>query len=520
MALSPDQLEAQEFKQSLFGSNKHEVTAFLKRVATEMRELEREVATAKAAADEARRSKEAAIAAAAQMPIPPSLATASEIDSDKFNELGDRIAGLLRSAEESAETIKESAEEEASAIRAEASELLEEAKVEADRIRSDAEAETELMKTELEEARTNLDKELEETREATLKDRAEAKEALTAAKAEVAELLAEARSQAEFIRHEADEIVRVKVRSDMETAEKRMRILQLTEQSSRDRLVSAQAELTAALDKLDADALPELELVEADEVLGEAHDRATRALTSGGKASPFANSLDEVFEPQFYENPDAALDADTDAVDSDDDADDDPDGPADFAEIIETQESEDDDADDVTDVDEDVAETETDEVEAGEFEAAADAGDETADEVEARELADLEAEIEALEAEEALETETETEAAAEVDAEADTEGELDLVDGVIIEDSISTMPADDSSPLDSVEVPDDSGDLMADAMAGPAEAVDTVPAALSGKGPHPSNDVPEKVLADEDPLAKLVREAMQRAVDSARGDDL
>ncbi len=306
MALRPDQVESQEFRIVWRGADRHEVSSFLKRVATDIRELESRLGDAKTEVEEAKRSKEAAIAAAAQLPVPPALTTPVEHeDSDRFNELGDRIAGLLRTAEESADNIRIAAEEEAAEIRAEAAQLLEEATADAEKIRGDATAEVSSTKQEVEQARAHLDDELASTRLAAEEDRTSAQAALAEAKAAVSALLAEARSQSEFIRHEADEIVRVKVRTEMDTAEKRMRILQLTEQSSRDRLVTAQAELTAALDKLQSDPMPELDLVDPDAVLDEARDRATRELTGGGKSSPFGiNSLDEVFEPQFYEDAD------------------------------------------------------------------------------------------------------------------------------------------------------------------------------------------------------------------------
>ena len=118
MALSPEQFEVQEFTVAFRGWKKEEVTAFLKRAATEMRELQAQLDVAKADAVEAKRSKEAAIAAAAQLPVPPALAPVEEHDdADKFNELGDRIASLLRTAEESAEKIKVEAEEEAADVR-------------------------------------------------------------------------------------------------------------------------------------------------------------------------------------------------------------------------------------------------------------------------------------------------------------------------------------------------------------------------------------------------------------------
>lgn len=525
MALSPDQLESQEFPTAWRGADRHEVSAFLKRIATEWRELQRQLTDAQSAADEANRSKEAAIAAAAQLPVPPALTAHEHEDGDRFNELGDRIATLLRTAEEAADNIKATAEEEAAEMKEQAEQSIRDAEAEAERIRSEAEAEIAAMKDELEKARVNLDDELASTRKAAETDREQARDELSAARAEVSELLAEARSQSEFIRHEADEIVRVKVRTEMETAEKRMRILQLTEQSSRDRLVAAQSELSAALEKLDADPPAELAALEADVVLDEAHDRATRELTGGGKSSPFgANSLDEVFEPQFYENPVE----ETDEVDDED---------SDVFEVEYTaSDGEEDEVLDVTvagDDDEPGAEEAAPEDAAAPIDVTE--AEETGDEAEAETGDETEAEAEAEDEIEADDETVEVDVEDTADAESGAEVELDAQDimdeteGVVIEDSISNLADDDSSPLDTVEVPDDSGELLQDAMAAaptspapPKKAVETIPAALAGKGPAASANEPSepKILADEDPLAKLVREAMQRAVESARGDDL
>ncbi len=549
MALSPEQYENQEFTVAFRGWKKEEVTAFLKARATDFRELQSKLDAAKAEVEEAKRSKEAAIAAAAQLPVPPALtATASEkADADKFNEMGDRIAGLLRVAEESAEKIKNEAEVdaeemktlagmEAEELKADAQRILDEAHAEAEKIRSEADSSVAEMKTEVEEARANLDAELAEIREQTEADRKQAAEELAEAKAEVAELLAEARSQSEFIRHEADEIVRVKVRTDMETAEKRMRILQLTEQSSRDRLVAAQSELNAALEKLEAEPAPELDPIQADSVLEEAHDRATRELAAGGKtkaaaASYGGNSLDEVFEPQFYENPVSEDDADdSDDIDADDevvtlldtDADDNAGSKYEeaygFSADSDDEVDAEDDADEVDaedDADEVVAEDDDDEVvaEDDDDEVAAEDDDEVVsedDDVVAEDDAD---EVVAEDADEVIPDEL-----------FDAQDVMDETPGVLIEDSISSLPDDRQSPLDSTEIPDDSGDLIDDELvpsvpAPPTESADAIPAALAGKPPAAPVETESKVLSDEDPLAKLVREAMQRAVDSARGDE-
>ncbi|MFW2383862.1 MAG: hypothetical protein ACN4GZ_19075 [Acidimicrobiales bacterium] len=537
MALSPEQFEVQEFTVAFRGWKKEEVTAFLKRAATEMRELQLLLDTARADVEEAKRSKEAAIAAAAQLPVPPALAPtqADQDDADKFNELGDRIAGLLRTAEESAEKIKAEAEvdaeemkslaeTEAEELKAEAEKVLEDARAEAEKIRADAQAEADSVTAELEDARSALDAELAETREAAETDRKDAQSALADAQTEVAELLAEARSQSEFIRQEADEIVRVKVRTDMDTAEKRMRILQLTEQSSRDRLVAAQAELNAALDKLEAEPSPELAAIEADDVLSEARDRATRELTGGGKASPFyTNSLDEVFEPQFYENPDeSGEDDDTDVIDVDADdvvevdlADDQTDDDLEYDDDV-SAEVDDDDLDDDGEDDDVSAEVDDDDLDEDDDDddVSAEVDDDDLDEDDDDDDDSIGSKYE-----EAYGFSTPVE-----DDAFDAQEVMDETPGVVIDDSISSLPDDDQSPLDSVEVPDDSGRLLDDELVPsvPTAPVDNaVPAALAGKAPAPpANETESTVLSEEDPLAKLVREAMQRAVDNARGEEV
>ncbi len=556
MALSPEQFETQEFKTAFRGWDRHEVTAFLKRAATEMRELHGRLDSAQAEVEEAHRSKEAAIAAAAQLPVPPALTTTSDQeDADKFNELGDRIAGLLRTAEESADKIRDEADVEAQELRAkveleveelkaEAEELLEKAKADAEQIRADAEEETKKSKSEIEEARANLDAELAETRKEAEADRKQAKKELAEAQAEVAQLLAEARSQSEFIRQEADEIVRVKVRTDMETAEKRMRILQLTEQSSRERLVAAQAELTAALDKLENEPSPELASVEADSILEEAHDRAAAELDAApvekDEPKPFVgNSLDEVFEPQFYENPDPVVS---------DDEDDDASAVLDLDDVIEVEEEDEsvgskyeeaygfssgdedetldlsDDADDDHADDDVVLEDEDDDAD---FSISDDADEAVAGAEEELEVDDVADELEVEDNDEVEIDDVEMDADDDHDDAFDAQAVMDETPGVIIEDSISSLPTDSQSPLDAVEVPNDSGELLDDELvnsvsSAPAESADAVPPALAGKqGSNAGSvDAEPKVLADEDPLAKLVREAMQRAVDSARGDEL
>ncbi len=107
-------------------------------------------------------------------------------------------------------------------------------------------------------------------REAALAEVSEARQ-------QVATLLEEARAQSEFIKREAEEIVRAKVRTNLDQAQRRLDVLRNTETSSRNRILTAQRELEAALNRLDAEAVSELGAQTEQDVLLEAEQRAIEA---------------------------------------------------------------------------------------------------------------------------------------------------------------------------------------------------------------------------------------------------
>lgn len=365
MPLRPDEIENREFASSLRGFDKHEVRAFLRRVASDVEELETTLTT-----------RESAWAgggegvAQGSAPLPE----ATQIDEDRFGALGDRIANLLRQAHEVATETREQSEQKAIELRSGAEDELERARVDASRLREEAEslkaeaerlhaesasvrheaeeyvnqlrteadgarteadhlraeaarlrAEAQAFRTESEDYSAHLRGEAEHEAHA-IRDRAEVEgvarlderrtqleqaeaEAATereAALAEVSEarqqvstLLEEARAQSEFIKREAEEIVRVKVRTNLDQAQRRLDVLRNTETSSRNRILTAQRELEAALNRLDAEAFSELGAETEQEVLLEAEQRAIEAdyppfLSTDRRDDPYgANEYDD-----------------------------------------------------------------------------------------------------------------------------------------------------------------------------------------------------------------------------------
>ncbi len=381
--MSPEEIQQREFQAKTRGYDKAEVREFLTRVADQVR----------AAQNAANVTQAQGVVDAA--PLSP--------DDDRFEALGDRIAGLLRSASESAAAVKENADSEAKAtveIAREASELMraeaaeaadamriaaandaasvrtaaedeaeqvraqaraaaETAAQESERLRSEAEQykqdteanadafkqETEAralefqttteaaatehklaIETEMAEFKASTEAEAAELREASLNageteladkrveidrlleeataDRETAMNELADARAQVTELLEQARSQSDFLRHEADEIIRGKVRTQVERAEERLQVLRNSEVASRDRIATAHAELTAAMERLDASPAPELSPDTDQEVLEAAKARGEETNWGGALAAP----IDEAEADTFAEA--EALDAD------------------------------------------------------------------------------------------------------------------------------------------------------------------------------------------------------------------
>ncbi|MEZ5377036.1 MAG: DivIVA domain-containing protein [Acidimicrobiales bacterium] len=424
MVLRPEDIEQREFGSALRGFDKAEVRAFLRRVAGEVRYLEAEVDAARGGAPATERpSSDLELPRVDTRPAPPTLApriddlpardlpdlgapgtrlpepvatppaalsgSSPEIEADRFGVLGDRIANLLRDAQETAEQVRNQANADAAQTRAEAmaasdeirssaddyaTQTRSEAAAAADELRTSAEsysievraaADTDAasMRAAAEEALANAQAEAAEIREHALADatelrtraaaeldaaRAEAGQTisqaeteavtlrqqaiddgvaslssreqavteseaqvaaereqalaeLSDARAQVSTLLQEARAQSEFIRQESEEIIRTKVRANMEQAQRRIDMLRTTETASKDRIAAARKELESALARLDAEPVPGLPAGTEDLVLEEAqqvalgqvgHEAAAAEPAAGGDEFADANIIE------------------------------------------------------------------------------------------------------------------------------------------------------------------------------------------------------------------------------------
>ncbi len=410
MVLRPEDIEQREFGSAMRGFDKAEVRAFLRRVAGEVRYLESEVEAVRGgavapAADEPasdlelprvdtrpappmlvpkvgdldlptgdlpdlgapgsqlpEQVPEQVVETEPQVPpIPAALGGRPETvggEADRFAALGDRIADLLRNAQETAEEVKHQAESDAAQVRAEAAaagidlrssadqystqtrsdaasaadELRSSAEAYSTEVRTAADADAAAMRSAAEEVLATAQAEAAEIREHAMADanemrslasseldaaRTESMDALSQAEAEaealrqraieegqaslagreqfvaqqeaevsaereqamaeladargqVSTLLQEARAQSEFIRQESEEIIRTKVRANMEQAQRRIDMLRTTETASKDRIAAARKELESALARLDADPAPGLPSGTEDLVLEEA----------------------------------------------------------------------------------------------------------------------------------------------------------------------------------------------------------------------------------------------------------
>ncbi len=585
MVLRPEDIEQREFGSALRGFDKSEVRAFLRRVAGEIRFLESEVEAARAdepvepTESETGTSEPVATegsSESAERPTPPtpdsvwptgvgdalgrheesptpdvgevtepphepspawSAGPSAETDTDRFAALGDRIAGLLRNAQETAEQLRNQAEAEAETTRADADAYATETRAAADEVLVAARAEAaelvEAARADADEARANAGLELDEARaqagelkqqaienglaslsgrEAEIAEReaevaAERERAMAElgdARGQVSQLLQEARAQSEFIRQESEEIIRTKVRANLEQAQRRIDVLRTTEIASKDRIAAARRELEGALARLEAEPAPVLPEGTEDLVLEEARERAT---SLAAPAAPDHDVIDVGSTPVE----DSTAVADADVVDAD---------------VVPTDETGFDPA---------------------EYEDAAadfgfDAVDEpsTADAVAESPPTDLEdlgadeSPIEPPDDAEAQPDATSFDDAGFDDAGFDDAGFDEVLDG----DDPSTppmpplesitfqhqepMPTEpevgefDFSPADRAEGEPNPGAF--DFVPAPAEAVVTTSDDDGEAAPDetpPRGDAPD----NEDALAKLVREAMQRAVDAARGND-
>ena len=291
MALNPDQIEQTEFGSSLRGFDKQEVRAFLARVARSMRELEGERA-------------ETTLAAASA--VPPRPAPSDMSDEDRFGELGERIANLLRNAHDSAATIKANADVEVTQMRIAAESDVAEAQTEVQRARAEAAeiiatAEADAVEIRLQAERDGLAKlddrqaVIEANELSIQQDQKQALAELADARNQVSALLEQARAQSEFIRLEADDIIREKIRSNLEAAEGRLTVIRNTESISRERIRLAQNELESALGRLESEPAPELPHGQEHLVIEEAEERALEAgYVVGSVGAEYGETADEV----------------------------------------------------------------------------------------------------------------------------------------------------------------------------------------------------------------------------------
>lgn len=317
MTMDPKAIEQTEFSTSFRGYDKPAVRMFLRRVAGELDGLQGELRRrAIAAADAAAVSRaeqdgqgaetsevDVDVAAEHSDDAPVEAVDEAELfagfdrrkpasnpeDDVRFQALGDRIADLLKSAHESAAHLSDAAqadaEEKIGAAQAEAAVILGAAEEEAQKIRDAAHveavqiksssqfeadelqsvaqaatAEAEALRAQASEAGAEdlriKQEELETLSAAAASDRDSAMSALADARGQVTELLGQARSQSEFIRHEAEEVIRSRVRRNMDQAEERLNVLRNSEMASRERIVAAHRELEGAMARLDVEASP------------------------------------------------------------------------------------------------------------------------------------------------------------------------------------------------------------------------------------------------------------------------
>ncbi len=348
MALRPDEIEGQRFTKSLRGYDTDEVDAFLALVAASTRELGAAAPEPAAPALEETADDEFATDSS------DLFTTQQDSDSeyfemaiiDRYGALGDRIADLLRNANQSANQLRDAAQVDAASITeeagAKASQMLDEARLvrnevdayrketdlqadaqsasskeSAESILAEATAAAEQIRQEAVLAASSLEAEAaesaadvrakaaeegtasladktaetDELHQLARQDRETAHGELANVRAQVAGLLEQARAQSEFIKQEAEEIIRAKVRANMERAQDRIDVLRNTEVASRERIVSAQRELSAALTRLDAEELPALDPHAEREILEEAARRGREIGITGMSASVEADQL-------------------------------------------------------------------------------------------------------------------------------------------------------------------------------------------------------------------------------------
>lgn len=511
MVLKPEDIEQSDFTTSRRGYDKDEVRAFLQQVAGDVRGLQEQGAQGLSPSSEA----------AAYLPQSDSSDLGGE---DRFGALGDRIATLLREAHDASEQTRETANNEATDIRTTAATELEEARAESERIRQEAadyrvqvDEEAIQIRNQAEiDGNARLDERralIEEQEVEIAAERETAMAELSDARSQVASLLQEARAQSEFIKREAEEIIRAKVRANMDKAQRRIDILRTTEESSKDRILTAQRELESALTRLEAEPLPEFPADTEDAVVLEAEGRVAEAELVAAQEAEVAAA--EAVEPDVAETAiieAEAVEADvieasvveSDSVESDSVETESEANGADqnqpFTSAFNTGDAETDQSQEWGY--EPVAETEepappTSPWDLGTATAASSDGMFDLGSASSAPTADSDAPAESIGQESIGQDSFEQHGSAEFETVEEADVEASTAD-VSMFDSPQAPQQPMSEPVDSSDLDQDTELVGASVTAG-----------------DPS---PEDATDNEDALARLVREAMQRAVDSARGD--
>lgn|GEM_PF-6770852 len=285
----------------------------------------------------------------------------TNIDADKkLSDVQAEVDGILEAANLEANSVRETADNELANIKAEAEAeankiiedikaQLEEAESEAARVVADSKAEAETIISEGKSSAEAYRQEVEESFSAKRTEadsyssskRSEAdeyhasklieadeyvaerqgevfKDAETAAierdkalaeiedaRNQVSEMLEQARAQNEFLRQEAEDVIRTKVRTYIDQTERRVSRLKITEQSSRERLLAAQKELNEVLNQVGLGAAEDLGEGTSEAVIAEAQRRMIESGSAlDARTQPSAPSQSEsssVDEPEVVE---------------------------------------------------------------------------------------------------------------------------------------------------------------------------------------------------------------------------
>ncbi len=124
------------------------------------------------------------------------------------------------------------------------------------------------------------------------RERDKALQRIADARLQVDQLLEQARAQSEFLRQEAEEVIRAKIRANIDSAERRIARLRITEQAYRERIVAAQTELSNAIVKIDGQSSEELTEGMSDQVIAEAQQRLVESGRGGEDLPAFEDVID------------------------------------------------------------------------------------------------------------------------------------------------------------------------------------------------------------------------------------